>query len=97
MSNSTLDQDDLKELQILEAHDTNAREGPLHALLVKRSDLDLTGKVHEISVVQRSLGGYSDVFTGYYTSADGRETKVAVKKLRVHIMDDRKFQRVSSL
>ncbi|KAL5483341.1 hypothetical protein ACEPAI_8572 [Sanghuangporus weigelae] len=46
-----------------------------------------------ILAVQRSLGGYSDIFTGTYVPTNDSHCKVAIKKMRVHIMDDQNFQK----
>ena len=66
----------------------------LDAFLRLRSDLDLTGKVQQISIIYQSMGGYSDVYTGYCDCGDGMQSKVAIKKLRAHIQNNRSFEKV---
>ena len=89
-----LNQWDNEELRRLEARSANPYHGMLHALLDLYSELDLTGKVHGIDNTRTILGVYSDIVPGYCTGPDGVDFKVAVKKLRLNVMEDRDFQKV---
>ncbi|OCB87592.1 kinase-like protein [Sanghuangporus baumii] len=84
---------DNEELRRLEERSENPYLGMLHALLDMHSELDLTGKIHGIDNARSIPGGYSDIVYGYCTGPDGVDYKVAVKKLRLHVMDDRDFQK----
>lgn len=68
----------------------------LQTLLDSNSHMNLSEKVYEVSPVMKGYGGYSDVFTGYCELAPGTSKKVAVKRLRVHVIGDKKFQKVIS-
>ncbi|KAL5480469.1 hypothetical protein ACEPAI_1739 [Sanghuangporus weigelae] len=84
---------DNEELRRLEERSENPYWGMLHALLDMHSELDLTGKIHGIDNSHTIPGGYSDIVCGYCTGPDGVDYKVAVKKLRLHVMVDRDFQK----
>ncbi|KAL5498631.1 hypothetical protein ACEPAH_1986 [Sanghuangporus vaninii] len=92
-SEPILSQWDNEELRRLEERLENPYSGMLHALLDWHSDLDLTGKVHGIDNSHLIPGGYSDIVNGYCTGPDGIDYKVAVKRLRLHVMEDRDFQK----
>ncbi|KAL5514298.1 hypothetical protein ACEPAG_2386 [Sanghuangporus baumii] len=92
-SEPILSQWDNEELRRLEERLENPYSGMLHALLDWHSDLDLTGKVHGIDNSRSIPGGYSDIVYGYCTGPDGVDYKVAVKRLRLHVMEDREFQK----
>ncbi|KAL5521668.1 hypothetical protein ACEPAF_2416 [Sanghuangporus sanghuang] len=92
-SEPILSQWDTEELRRLEERLENPYSGMLHALLDWHSDLDLTGKVHGIDNSHLIPGGYSDIVYGYCTGPDGVDYKVAVKRLRLHVMEDRDFQK----
>ncbi|KAL5483347.1 hypothetical protein ACEPAI_8578 [Sanghuangporus weigelae] len=85
-----LDQQDRDELRRLEQQ-SYART--LQTLLDRHSNLDLTGKVHEIDAAHPIPGGYSDIMLGYCTHEDGTRYRVAVKRLRFHIVQDTGFQK----
>ncbi|KAL5476853.1 hypothetical protein ACEPAI_3039 [Sanghuangporus weigelae] len=93
LSEPILSQWDNEELRRLEERLENPYSGMLHALLDWHSDLDLTGKVHGIDNSRSIPGGYSDIVYGYCTGPDGIDYKVAVKRLRLHVMEDRDFQK----
>ncbi|KAL5501096.1 hypothetical protein ACEPAH_9483 [Sanghuangporus vaninii] len=84
---------DNEELRRLEERSENPYFGMFHALLDMHSELDLTGKIHGIDNTRSIPGGYSDIVYGYCTGPDGVDYKVAVKKLRLHVMGDRDFQK----
>ncbi|KAL5504806.1 hypothetical protein ACEPAH_7469 [Sanghuangporus vaninii] len=88
---SILDQQDRDELRRLEQQSYTRT---LHTLLDRHSDLDLTGKVHEIDAAHPIPGGYSDIMLAYCTHEDGTRYRVAGKRLRFHIMQDTGFQRL---
>ena len=88
---------DNAELRRLEARSANPYHGMLHALLDLYSELDLTGKVHGIDNTRTILGVYSDIVPGYCSGPDGVDFKVAVKKLRLNVMEDRDFQKVRTV
>ncbi|OCB91670.1 kinase-like protein [Sanghuangporus baumii] len=92
-SEPILNQWDHEELRQLERRSEHSYAGMLHALLDWHSDLDLTGKVHGIDSCHPIPGGYSDIMLGYCTRSDGTEYKVAVKRLRLHIVQDSEFQK----
>ncbi|KAL5513997.1 hypothetical protein ACEPAG_2758 [Sanghuangporus baumii] len=93
-SESILSQWDKEELRRLEERRSeNPYSGMLHALLDTHSELDLTGKIHGIDSAQLIPGGYSDIVCGYCAGPDGEDYKVAVKKLRLHVMNDKNFQK----
>ncbi|KAL5504805.1 hypothetical protein ACEPAH_7468 [Sanghuangporus vaninii] len=92
-SEPILNQWDHEELRQLERRSEHSYAGMLHALLDWHSDLDLTGKVHGIDTSHPIPGGYSDIMLGYCTRSDGTEYKVAVKRLRLNIMQDSEFQK----
>ena len=60
---------------------------PLQFFLSRRSDLNLTSRVTGINSFQLTHGGLGDIYTGYLG-----ETRVAAKRLRVHIMRSGKAQ-----
>ncbi|KAI5115271.1 hypothetical protein M0805_001505 [Coniferiporia weirii] len=72
-----------------------ATKDKLQELLDRIAHLNLTGKISDISPTMKTHGAYSDIFTGYCStmpSGEGKNMKVAIKRLRVHIMDDTKLR-----
>ena len=65
----------------------------LRTILSRLKHLDLTGKIHSMSSTMNSPGGYADVFTGF-AKLGLYEIKVAIKRLRVHILDDFRLAKV---
>lgn len=61
-----------------------------------RSHLDLTGKVKENKSCAPALGGYADVYRGNYTR-NGKNIQVAIKRLRVHVEENRDVIKVKVL
>ncbi|KAL5501097.1 hypothetical protein ACEPAH_9484 [Sanghuangporus vaninii] len=93
-SESILSQWNNEELRRLEERRSeNPYSGMLHALLDMHSELDLTGKIHGIDSAHLIPGGYSDIVCGYCAGPDGVDYKVAAKKLRLHVMNDKEFQK----
>ncbi|KAH8116148.1 kinase-like protein, partial [Phellopilus nigrolimitatus] len=66
----------------------------LRNILAKLSHLDLTGRVSPEGSMMKAHGGYCDVFIGTASSLllglppPSRSVKVAIKRLRVHLMDE---------
>ncbi|KAI5121111.1 hypothetical protein M0805_002784 [Coniferiporia weirii] len=72
-----------------------ATKDNLQKLLDRIAHLDLTGKVSDISSTMKGHGGYSDIFTGYYSavpSDENKKIKVAIKRIRVHTADVKKLR-----
>lgn len=77
-------------------------EDILKALLSKLGHMDLTGCVSYKNDLMVANGGYSDVFVGttslkhlsHRVESEGGEVKVAIKRFRVHLLDDRKLCKV---
>ncbi|KAI5117237.1 hypothetical protein M0805_009274 [Coniferiporia weirii] len=68
----------------------------LQKFLERIGHLNLAGKIWDISPVMKTHGGYSDIFTGYCSVSQSHgngKMKVAVKRLRVHTMGDKKVQK----
>ncbi len=66
----------------------------LNSLLEDLRDLDLTGKIIEESPFLKAHGGFSDVFSGKSLQHNGMQ--VAIKRLRVHVLDNQKMAKVIS-
>lgn len=66
---------------------------PLCKFLSRSPHMNLTGKVR-ITTIVASHGGCSDVFRGVL-EINGEECPVAVKKLRAHVVEVPKLQKVS--
>lgn len=89
-------------VEIAEHHNSRALLSPakstdeknaLDALLTKLAHLNLERKINNTSA-KESHGGYSDVFIGSCKQSDGAAFKVAVKRNRSHIMEDKKLHNV---
>lgn len=69
----------------------------LHRLLQKLEHLDLHGQVSDIQHVplHRYVGSSCDILRGVRRH-DGIETRVAIKRLRFHVYEEGKLDKVSS-
>ena len=71
---------------------------PLQSLLESLRHLNLTGLVVREGPVTGAFGGYCDMFYGVMMLIPSgglmREKKVAIKRLRVHILQERDFAKV---
>lgn len=68
----------------------------LRAVLAELTRLNLTKSLATEELIHKAGGGYCDVFIGYVRRGSSR-VKVAVRKLRTHIMSDRDFLKVCLL
>lgn len=66
----------------------------LQDLLASLKHLDLTGCITKEEGAKDAHGGYCDVYVGYYLHRNGKRIKVAIKRLRVHILAERNFAKV---
>ncbi|KAI5121783.1 hypothetical protein M0805_009594 [Coniferiporia weirii] len=69
-------------------------EDSLRKVLSKLGHLDLTGRVVSESTVMKAHGGYCDIFIGNLSPVlpgHASRIKVAIKRLRIHLHDDRDF------
>ena len=73
--------------------DGNDPTSILQTILSRLQHLDLTGRIHFVSSAINCHGGYADIFTGF-AKLEWREAKVAIKRLRLHIMSDYRFAKV---
>ena len=83
---------------LISAHDlySNSKDA-LQSLLSSLRHLNLTGLVEREGPVRGVHGGYCDMFYGYMQAAPSeveRRKKVAIKRLRVHILLERDFAKV---
>ena len=67
----------------------------LNDLLNDLRDLDLTNDINDESPFLQAHGGYSDVFVGKCRKHNGM--RVAIKRLRVHIMANKDVAKVREL
>lgn len=77
--------------QVAETHDG---KDTLQDLLASLKHLDLTGYITREEGAKDAHGGYCDVYVGYYLHRNGKCIKVAIKRLRVHILAERNFAKV---
>ena len=59
--------------------------------------LDLSEQILSDSLVLKAHGGYCDVFVGRWIRQGRVLCRVAIKRLRVYILQDRDFAKVSCL
>ena len=64
-------------------------------MITSLQHLDLSGQVFSDSAVLDAHGGYCDVFKGRWANQDTVICRIAIKRLRVHILKDRDFAKVS--
>lgn len=73
-------------------------EKMLRSLLDSMAHLNLTGQIELEGPAKNAHGGYCDMFIGYIkgpkASRYTRRNKVAIKRLRVHILAERDFAKV---
>ena len=77
----------------------------LNSILSALARLDLTDLVQQNGEAMKANGGYCDVFTGTAVLDENCElrpkrcglVKLAIKRLRVHVLCDRNFAKVGSL
>ncbi|KAI5119139.1 hypothetical protein M0805_005218 [Coniferiporia weirii] len=72
-------------------------ENSLHKVLSKLGHLDLTGRVVLVSAVAKAHGGYCDIFIGNFSPiypGHAWKVKVAIKRLRILLYDDRMFTKL---
>ena len=68
---------------------------PLQSLLESLGHLNLTGLVVREGPVTGAFGGYCDMYYGMMVTIPlGGAKKVAIKRLRVHILQERDFAKV---
>lgn len=72
----------------------NDGKDTLQDLLTSLKHLDLTGCITKEEGAKDAHGGYCDVYVGYYLHRNGKRIKVAIKRLRVHILAERNFAKV---
>ncbi|KAI5118218.1 hypothetical protein M0805_004706 [Coniferiporia weirii] len=73
---------------------SRSSEDALRKVLSKLSHLDLTGRVISNSAIMKAHGGYCDIFIGSLSPVlpgHAWKVKVAIKRLRIHLHDDRVF------
>lgn len=70
-------------------------EEELNAMLASLRHLDHSGQILSDSTVLKAHGGYCDVFMGRWIREGTVIYQVAIKRLRVHILKDRDFAKVS--
>lgn len=81
-----------------EAHATiTSNKEKLRKYLDSLKYFDLTGSIEIQDVAKNAHGGYCDVFIGHCLQPNtGILLKVAIKRLRVHILSERDFAKVCS-
>lgn len=81
-----------------EAHATiTSNKEKLRKYLDSLKYFDLTGSIEIQDVAKNAHGGYCDVFIGHCSQPNtGILLKVAIKRLRVHILSERDFAKVYS-
>lgn len=66
-------------------------------MMLNLRHLDLSGQILSDGPILKAHGGYCDVFIGRWMREGVAIRRVAIKRLRVHILMDRDFTEVSQL
>ena len=66
----------------------------LEAKIVSLRNYNLSGQIVFEDTISKARGGYCDVYVGRWTRQGRVVYRVAIKNLRVHILQDRDFVKV---